>query len=103
MIRAFAGAVAMLLEIMAPLPTSAIDEKSPDECTKYLDQMTSELDTLEALVPNVPPEEAGYIEKSIPHPFNRIRDSGFIISSIVRALLHGTYTTHLISHASKLK
>jgi hypothetical protein len=47
----------------APFPACAADEKTPDECTKYLDEMESDLNTLENLVPNVPPEEASYLEK----------------------------------------
>jgi hypothetical protein len=53
----------MLIATTAPLPAFAIDEKSPEECGKFLDEMTKDLDTLEALVPNVPAEEASYIDK----------------------------------------
>jgi hypothetical protein len=47
-----------------PVLAFAVNEKTVDECnSKYVDQMTSDLDALEALVPNVPPEEANYLEK----------------------------------------
>jgi hypothetical protein len=58
-----AAVTAMLLVTTAPSPTFSKDEKSPDECGKYLSEMSGDLDTLEALVPNVPPEEASYLEK----------------------------------------
>src|SRR5712692_6956156 len=62
--RIFAAAVvAMVVATTAPLPAFSIDEKTPDECGKYLADMSNDLDTLEALVPNVPPEESSYIEK----------------------------------------
>jgi hypothetical protein len=46
-----------------PLPALSKDEKTADECSKYITEMFKDLDNLEALVPNVPPEEASYIEK----------------------------------------
>jgi hypothetical protein len=64
MIRAIAAAViAMLVATAAPSLAVAKDEKSPKECGKYLTEMSETLDTLEALVPNVPPEEASYLGK----------------------------------------
>jgi hypothetical protein len=47
----------------ASSPAFSNDEKSPNECGKYLTKMSEALDTLEALVPNVPPDEASYLEK----------------------------------------
>jgi hypothetical protein len=61
--RLFAAVVAVLVATTASLPSFAADEKLADECSKYLDKMTNDLDTPEALVPNVPPEEASYLEK----------------------------------------
>jgi hypothetical protein len=58
-----AAVTAVLLVTTAPAPTFSKDEKSPNECGKYLSEMSEDLDTLEALVPNVPPEEASYLEK----------------------------------------
>jgi len=64
MIRTIATAViAMLVATAAPSLAFSKDEKSPNECGKYLTEMSEALDTLEALVPNVPPEEASYLEK----------------------------------------
>jgi hypothetical protein len=55
---------AMLLVAAAPsLAFSKNEEKSPNECGKYLTKMSEALDTLEALVPNVPPDQANYLEK----------------------------------------
>jgi hypothetical protein len=64
MTRTFAAAIiAMLLAMAAPSLAFSKDEKTPDECNKYLTEMSNDLDTLEALVPNVPPDEASYLEK----------------------------------------
>jgi hypothetical protein len=64
MIRAIAAAViVMLVTTAASSIAFSKDEKSPNECGKYLSEMSGDLDTLEALVPNVPPEEASYLEK----------------------------------------
>jgi hypothetical protein len=60
--RIFAALIATLVWAVPSLAFSQ-DEKSPNECGKYLTEMSEALDTLEALVPNVPPEEAGYLEK----------------------------------------
>jgi hypothetical protein len=61
--RAAAAMTAMLLAVTAPLPALSKDEKTADECGKHLTEMSNDLDTLEALVPNVPPDEASYLEK----------------------------------------
>jgi hypothetical protein len=53
----------ILVAMTASVPAFAVDEKSPDECSKYLTEMSSALDELETLVPNIPPEEASYIDK----------------------------------------
>ena len=58
-----AAVTAMLLVTTSHSPTFSKDEKSPNECGKYLSEMSEDLDTLEVLVPNVPPEEASYLEK----------------------------------------
>lgn len=58
-----AAVIAMLLATAAPSLAVSQDEKSPNGCGKYLSEMSEDLDTLEALVPNVPPEEASYLEK----------------------------------------
>jgi hypothetical protein len=64
MIRAIAAAViVMFVTIAAASIALSKDEKSPNECGKYLSEMSEDLDTLEALVPNVPPEETSYLEK----------------------------------------
>jgi hypothetical protein len=64
MIRAIAAAVIGMLVATAALSLAfAKDEKIPNECGKYLTEMSEVLDTLEALVPNVSPEEASYLEK----------------------------------------
>jgi hypothetical protein len=64
MIRPIVAAViVMLVTTAAPSIAFSQDEKSPTECGKYLSKMSEDLDTLEALVPNVPPEEASYLEK----------------------------------------
>ena len=52
MIRAIAAAViVMLATTTAPSVAFSKDEKSPNECGKYLSEMSQDLDTLEALVP----------------------------------------------------
>jgi hypothetical protein len=61
--RISVAAIAMLVATTAPLPAFSTDEKTADECGKYLAEMSNDLDTLEALVPNVSPEESSYIEK----------------------------------------
>jgi hypothetical protein len=62
--RISAGLFAMLLVATAVRSLAfSKDEKSPNECGKYLMEMSAVLDTLEALVPNVPPDEANYFEK----------------------------------------
>jgi hypothetical protein len=64
MIRTIAAAVlAMFVATAAPSLALSKDEKSPNECGKYLTEMSNALDTLDALVPNVPPDEARYLEK----------------------------------------
>jgi hypothetical protein len=64
--RIAAAVIAMLVATTAPLPAASKDDKTPDDCGKYLAEMSKDLDTLELLVPNVPPEEASYIEKEYP-------------------------------------
>ena len=49
--------------LVTTAPAFSEDEKSPNECGKYLSEMSQDLDTLEALVPNVPPDEASYLDK----------------------------------------
>jgi hypothetical protein len=61
--RIFAGLFAMLLVAAAPSLAFSKDEKSLNECGNYLKEMSQALDVLEALVPNVPPDEASYLEK----------------------------------------
>lgn len=64
MTRTFAAPVlAILLATFAPRLAFSAEEKSPNECGKYLTQLSQVLDTLEALVPNVPHDEASYLEK----------------------------------------
>jgi hypothetical protein len=58
-----AAVIVMLVTTAAPATAFSKDEKSPNECGKYLSEMSQDLDILEALVPNVPPEEASYLEK----------------------------------------
>src|SRR6516165_2561016 len=58
-----AALLALLVLIAASHPAFSADEKSPNECGTYLTEMSQVLDTLEALVPNVPPDEASYLEK----------------------------------------
>jgi hypothetical protein len=57
------SAAVLLLATVAPSLAFSADEKSPNECGKYLTEMSEILDTLEALVPNVPPDEAAYPAK----------------------------------------
>lgn len=61
--RISAAVFAMLLVAAAPSLAFSNDEKSPNECGTYLTEMSEVLDTLEVLVPNVPPDEASYLEK----------------------------------------
>jgi hypothetical protein len=52
MIRAIAAAViVMLVTTAASSIAFSKDEKSPNDCGKYLGEMSEDLDTLEALVP----------------------------------------------------
>src|ERR1700730_3302147 len=61
--RVAAAVIEIFLAATSPLPALSQDEKSPNECRKYLTAMSEVLDTLEALVPNVLPDEASYLEK----------------------------------------
>lgn len=54
---------ALLLAMAAPPLAFSKDGKTAEDCNKYLTTMSKDLDTLEALVPNVPPDEASYIGK----------------------------------------
>jgi hypothetical protein len=66
MIRTITAAVlAILMATVAHSLAFSQNEKSPNECGKYLTEMSENLDTLEAFVPNVPPDEASYLEKEI--------------------------------------
>ena len=57
------SAVILLLILLAPYPSFSAEEKSIYECRKYLIEMKEHLDTLESFVPNVPPDEAVYLDK----------------------------------------
>jgi hypothetical protein len=71
MIRTVAAAViTMLLATPASSLASSKDEKTAAECDKYLAEMSTDLDTLEALVPNVPSDEASYLEKEYSAAIN---------------------------------
>ena len=61
MLRATYLILAVLL--LAPFRAFAGGEKAPDDCGKYLKEMKANLDALEVLVPNVPPDEAAYLDK----------------------------------------
>jgi hypothetical protein len=63
---------ALIATLVWAVPSLAFsnDEKSPNECDKYLTEMGEALNTLEALVPNVPPAEASYLEKEYPAAIN---------------------------------
>jgi hypothetical protein len=65
MIRTTAAASFALVVVTSALsPDFAAGEKTPQECDdNYLDEMANNFDALEVLVPNVPPEEASYIDK----------------------------------------
>ena len=54
--------VAALLPVF-PCSALADDAKAPGDCKEYLKEMKADLDWLEALVPNVPHDEASYLEK----------------------------------------
>ena len=56
-------AALLLIVTVAPFPAFSADEKAPDDCVKYLKEMKENLDALEVLVPNVPPDEAAYLDK----------------------------------------
>jgi len=56
-------AALLLIVTLAPFPAFSADEKAPDDCGKYLKEMKENLDALEVLVPNVPPDEAAYLDK----------------------------------------
>jgi hypothetical protein len=59
MIRTIAAAIFALVVVTSALfPAFAAGEKTSKECDdNYLDEMANDLDALELLVPNVPPEE----------------------------------------------
>ena len=59
----YAPAALLLTSTWGFMPAFALNEKVPDECEKYLTEMSHQLNALEALVPNVPPDEASYLEK----------------------------------------
>jgi hypothetical protein len=58
-----AAVITMLVATTTPSLAVSQEAKTADECGKYLTEICKDLNTLEALVPNVPPEEASYIEK----------------------------------------
>jgi len=91
-----AALLALLVLIAASHPAFSADEKSPNECGTYLTEMSQVLDTLEALVPNVPPDEASYLEKKTPHLLHQVRENGFLMLSIAPYTRHGICTTNFI-------
>jgi hypothetical protein len=93
MIRAIAAAViVMLVTTAAPSIAFSKDEKSPNDCGKDLGEMSEDLDTLEALVPNVPPEEASYLEKEDSAAIQSL--SGKRIYDVERRPLYAAWHLH---------
>lgn len=95
-IVAVVAATVLPILLAASHPAFSADEKSPNECGTYLTEMSQVLDTLEALVPNVPPDEASYLEKKTPHLLHQVRENGFLMLSIAPYTRHGICTTNFI-------
>lgn len=95
--RTFAAAVlAILLTAADPSLAFSAEEKSPNECGKYIAEMSQVLDTLEALVPNIPLMKKVTSKKKTPHLLIQVRENGFLMFNTAPDTQHGVCTTNLI-------
>jgi hypothetical protein len=87
---------ALIATLVWAVPSLAFsqDEKSANECAKYLTKMSEALDTLEALVPNVPPDEASYLEKEYTAAFQVL--SRKRISDVEHRRLYPAWHLHIV-------